>query len=260
MALSPAPTPVARPHPLRRVPTLKVPLGRASPLPGTVVSLLVHAAIIFGLVWLGRDVLSGGAGGAGEQGGGGGRGGAAGRLTFFTLPAVDPPQAELPPAPRVIPPPLPTIPTDLAIPTFEIPRDALVAPAQAAAPVSTSGTGTGGTGGGTGGRDGPGAGPGSGAAQGPGTGGEGGYIFPASPRWTIIPPANAPSEIKGRRLRVRFWVTADGRVTRVEVEPPIRDGAYRREFLERMREYLFVPATTRDGRRVASTTEIFITP
>jgi hypothetical protein len=247
-----------RPHPLRRVPTLKVPLGPSSPLPGTIVSLLVHTAIIVGLVWLGHDVLSGGAGGPGEQGGGGGRAGAGRTFTLFTLPALDPaPATELPPAPRVIPPPLASIPTDLAVPTFEIPREALSAPAPAATPVSTTGGGTGGTGGGTGGRDGPGTGPGSGAAQGPGTGGEGGYIFPASPRWTIVPPGSPPAGVRGQTYVVKFWVSIDGRVTRVEVDPPIRDAAYRREFMDRMKEYLFNPATS-NGQRVASVFSIRI--
>jgi len=61
-----------------------------------------------------------------------------------------------------------------------------------------------------------------------------------------------PGSVAGRTYRVRFWVAADGRVTRVEVEPPIAEAAYSREFQRRMLAYQFYPARTRDGRNVAS--------
>lgn len=106
---------------------------------------------------------------------------------------------------------------------------------------------------GTGGAVGPGARPGSGigSGEGSGTGGEGDYIDIASPRTMIVPP-KAPGSVAGHTYRVRFWVGADGRVTRVEIDPPIVDEAYRREFLARMLAYQFVPARTRDKRNVAS--------
>jgi len=72
-------------------------------------------------------------------------------------------------------------------------------------------------------------------------------------------PPGAPREARGRH-EVRFWVTADGRVTRVEVTPPIKDSGYRREFTERMMGYLFDPATTRDGRRVESIASLVVYP
>jgi hypothetical protein len=113
---------------------------------------------------------------------------------------------------------------------------------------------------GSGGAPGPGASPGSGAgsAEGPGTGGEGDYIVIASPRTMILPP-QAPGSVAGRTYRVRFWVGADGRVTRVEVDPLIADEAYRREFLRRMLAYQFVPAQTR-GRNVASVYTVTLRP
>src|SRR5439155_546636 len=78
----------------------------------------------------------------------------------------------------------------------------------------------GGRGPGRGGAAGAGVGPGAGGAAGPGTGDEGGYIFVAAPRTAILPPlAKVPGSVAGRTYRVRFWVAADGRVTRVEVEP-----------------------------------------
>jgi len=55
-------------------------------------------------------------------------------------------------------------------------------------------------------------------------------------------------------------VTAEGRVTRVEVTPPIRDSGYRREFTERMMGYLFNPATTRDGRHVDYVASVTVIP
>jgi hypothetical protein len=113
-----------------------------------------------------------------------------------------------------------------------------------------------------GGAPGPGASPGrgTGATEGPGTGGEGDYIVIASPRTLILPP-QAPGSVAGHTYRVRFWVGADGRVTRVDVDPPIADEAYRREFLKRMLAYQFVPAQTkRDRRNVASVYTVTLQP
>jgi len=116
-----------------------------------------------------------------------------------------------------------------------------------------AGAATSGAGPGAGGSQGGGAGGGTGAAPGPGTGGEGGYIFVASPRTAILPPlARVPGSVAGRTYVVKFWVAADGRVTRVEIDPPIADAAYSREFQQRMMAYQFYPARTRDGRNVAS--------
>src|SRR5207247_2535558 len=69
-----------------------------------------------------------------------------------------------------------------------------------------------------------------------------------------LPPplAKVPGSVAGRTYVVKFWVAADGRVTRVEVDPPITDAAYSREFQQRMMAYQFYPARTRDGRNVAS--------
>src|SRR5207237_8652916 len=88
----------------------------------------------------------------------------------------------------------------------------------------------GGTGGAEGARAGGGPASGAGAGAGPGTGDEGGYILHAAPRTAILPPlAQVPGSVAGRTLRVSFWVAADGRVTRVEVDPPIGDARYDQE-------------------------------
>ena len=93
------------------------------------------------------------------------------------------------------------------------------------------------------------SGAGAGAGAGPGMGDEGGYILHAAPRTAILPPlAQVPGSVTGRTLRVSFWVAADGRVTRVAVDPPIADAAYNREFQRRMMAYQFYPAHTRGGR------------
>jgi hypothetical protein len=84
-------------------------------------------------------------------------------------------------------------------------------------------------------------------------GAESDYIFVASPRTAILPPlAKVPGSVAGRSYRIRFSVAADGRVIRVDVDPPITDETYRRDFLDRMMAYRFYPARTRDGRNVAS--------
>ena len=99
---------------------------------------------------------------------------------------------------------------------------------------------------------GPGAEPGPGVL-GPGTGGGGDYISVASPRALILPPlGRVPGAVAGRTYRIRFWVAADGRVTRVEIDPPVPDAGYRRDLLERMLAYQFHPARTRSGTPVAS--------
>jgi hypothetical protein len=57
--------------------------------------------------------------------------------------------------------------------------------------------------------------------------------------------------VAGRWYHVKFWVAADGRVTRVDVDPPIVAAGYGREFQQHMMAYRFYPAHTRDGRNVA---------
>jgi len=111
---------------------------------------------------------------------------------------------------------------------------------------------SGGTGGAEGARAGGGPATGTGGGTGPGTGDEGGYILHAAPRTAILPPlAQVPGSVAGRTLRVSFWVAADGRVTRVAVDPPIADAAYNREIQRRMLAYQFYPAHTRGGRTLA---------
>lgn len=168
-------------------------------------------------------------------------------MNFFTMPAP-------PPAPAAI-----DVPAAPVVPAARVPELTSVkldVPdiAPPAVPVTPPVAGTG-VAGASAGKTGVGAGAanGAGVALGPGTGGEGDYIFVASPRTAILPPlAKVPGTVAGHTYRIRFWVAADGRVTRVEIDPPMPDEAYRREFLDRMMAYRFYPARSRDGASIAS--------
>ena len=218
------------PLPLPAAPRLSLPVTRRRLAPGALVSLAVHAALVGALLWQSAARLA--QLGTGSAGGGGERP----AVNFFALPAPAPAAVELPPTPRVQLTALP--------PLQEIKLDV-----PAIAPALESAAAPGGAASGGGGQ---GAGPGTGSAAGPGSGGGGDYII-ASPRTAILPPlAKVPGSVAGRTYRVRFWVSADGRVTRVEVDPPIRDEAYRQDLVQRMMAYKFNPARTRDGANVSS--------
>jgi len=215
------------------LPGLRLPLPSRGVAPGAAFAVLVHVGIIGVLLAGGRELT--------------------GRVTatpasdavnFFVLPRATPASVDVALAPHV---PL----VDLSglrriaieLPPVDLPRATLPLPV---VPVS------GGTGGAEGARAGGGPASGAGAGAGPGTGDEGGYILHAAPRTAILPPlAQVPGSVAGRTLRVSFWVAADGRVTRVEVDPPIADAAYNREFERRMMAYQFYPAHTRGGRTLA---------
>jgi hypothetical protein len=214
------------------LPGLRLPLSRRRLGPGAALAAVAHA-VLLGLLVVGRERRP--VARAAES--------SAGRLNFFALPAAGPAQVDVAPMPPVPSSDL-TMLRDipLELPAVDLVQNALPPPS------------VGGGGGGGGGGPGPGAGLGGGvgAATGPGTGAEAGYIFPASPRTAILPPlAKVPGSVAGRWYHVRFWVAADGRVTQVEVDPPIADAAYGREFQQHMMAYRFYPAHTRDGRNVA---------
>ena len=214
---------------------LGLPLAPRRTAPSAWLSLVLHGALIAALVWAGAVRLK--KPGTGPTGGGGG--GGRPPVNFFVLPPGAPAAVDIAATPSVHLanlPPLSQIKVDL--PRVDFGPDS-----------------------GVGGAPGPGAspGPGTGSAEGPGTGGEGDYIVIASPRTAILPPlAKVPGSVAGHTYRVRFWVGADGRVIRVEIDPPVTDEAYRREFLARMLTYQFVPAQTRDKRNVASVVTVTI--
>ena len=249
MTSSPAPRPVFDRYAL--------PLPRRREGPAAALSFIVHVTIAVLVLWRGAALFeNGGGGGSGPRGGGGGGGRPA--VSYFALPTTPAAQAhETRPAPAV------TVPT-VAPPVAEPVKLDVPPPTIALTPPVAVGTGDGTTGGpgqgpGSGGGTGTGTGTGTGADAGPGSGGSASDIFAATPRWAIMAPPGAPREARGRH-EVRFWVTADGRVTRVEVTPPIKDSGYRREFTERMMGYLFNPATTRDGRRIDYVASLVVYP
>ena len=225
------------------LPGLRLPLGRRRLAPGGVLAALAHAAIIGLLVAAGRNTPAR-APGYGEDArlGGGAR-----HVNFFALPAAAPAQVDVAPAPRVAASALSSLRTiHVDLPPVSLAPEPL--------PVTAPLAGYGGPGGAAAGAGGKGTGLGgaAGAGVGPGTGDEAGYIFPASPRTAILPPlVKVPGPVAGHWYRVRFWVSADGSVTQVEVDPPIPDAAYGREFQQHMMAYRFYPAHTRDGRNVA---------
>lgn len=238
---------------------------------GVVLSIALHLLLgLLILVPLRHDferVLLIGPNRPGTAGGGGGGGG---RVAYITLPApaasarvaveVTPPKptppvtvTPTPVPPTVIPPPVP----EEKSPAVPVPA----APATAASPDSVAGVGPG-TGGGAGGGNGGGIGPGNGAGSGPGNGtgvGEGGTGTPPIPRQYIIPPQDAPKELRGKEIRVTSYIDANGKVERVEFHPEISDGGYARRLREAMLNYRFKPATDAQRHAIASTFETVVT-
>ena len=171
-------------------------------------------------------------------------------MSWFALPAPSRPQAQdIPAAPDV------TVPT-LATPVPEAVKIDVPLATVSLTPPAPVGTGAGTTGGpgqgpGTGGGKGTGTGPGAGPDSGSGSGGDGDYIVPASLHGLIIPPDCARGEFV-----VRFWVEADGRVSRVDVNPRPKEAGCYRELMTQMKAYQFRPAKTRAGVPVASVFQI----
>jgi hypothetical protein len=123
---------------------------------------------------------------------------------------------------------------------------------------ATSGTGQGsgsgadsGAGGGSGGGTGGGTGPGEGLGVGPGSGGDSTDIAPPQLRNWVPPMERPPKELRGRTIRVTFWVSADGRVDKFETDPEIEDRDYLEKFSEIVMKTRFRPARTRSGVPVA---------
>jgi hypothetical protein len=219
------------------LPGLRLPLPSRGVAPGAVLAVLVHASVIGALVIR-----------AHAPAGRAPRSAAPDAVNFFLLPRGAPATVDVALAPHV---PLADLSglrrLTVELPPVELPRSTLPLPMVRVSD-GTSGAAAAGAGGGPG-TD---AGAGAGAGAGPGTGDEAGYILHAAPRTAILPPlAQVPGSVAGRTLRVSFWVAADGRVTRVEVDPPIADAAYNREFRLRMLAYQFYPAHTRGGRTLA---------
>ena len=238
-----------------------LPLPQRREGPAAALSVLAHVAIAILVLWRGAALFAnGGGGGSGPRGGGGGGGRPA--VSWFALPLPAPPaRAEnVPPAAAVTVPMVALVTEPVKI---HIPAPTLVV-TPPPTPTAVVGTGDGTTGGpgqgpGSSGGTGTGSGTGTGADTGPGSGDSASDIFGPTPRLVPTIPAGAPPEER-KKHEVRFWIRADGRVTRIEVSPPIRDSGYRRVFMETMWNFVFSPAKTRDGRPLDYVYSIVVSP
>jgi hypothetical protein len=175
------------------------------------------------------------------------------RVTYLALPAVQAPSAadQTRPARRLPPPSVRLQMQEL--PTVTSVADAVsLEPLAANVPVGRIGGLAGSGRSGVAGFSGP-------FAGGAGVGRGGNEVFPPQARYSILPPLPRPASVRGKTFRVHFWVDAQGKVTRVDVNPPIPDGEYRKQFVQLMYQYTFAPALRPDGTPVAGETVLTIT-
>ena len=224
---------------------------------GAAVSLILHAVLLV-LILRGTvdAILATSAAGNPllAPGGGGGGGGGGQGPRYISLPPL-PAAAATAVAQKPIVPPTEVAPP-IPVPTAAEPTPEVVvsqADSVPTAALAPAGGGTGpGSGGGSGGGTGGGVGPGTGAGSGPGTGGGGAGGTGREPQWTYgtFFFEKTPKDLRGVTLQVTFHVGVDGRVTRVDTEPEIKDREYARRFEERALTYRFKPARNAEGAAV----------
>lgn len=241
--------------------------GRRS---GAVVSVVVHAVIIFLLIipfFMPRNVIrrmQQGAGGAGPAGGGGGGtrgtgGQSVEKIQFVrvspnpvptptTLPPVVPPPKV---TPKVEPPkPEPVRPPEVPKPQSAAPAAPVtVASAETGVGGGSGSDGSAGAGPGSGGGVGAGVGTGRGSGVGPGTGGGTQANYPPMPVEFFLPPMPPPSRVRGHRFVAEFDVDSTGRVIAFDFTPT-RDGEYNKRIAQVLRNMRFRPGTGPDGAPV----------
>lgn len=224
-------------------------------------SLLLHAGLLTLVVVIGHEKgqIAGEAGEAGTQGGGGGGGGSPGRaqsdVTYYVTIA---PLSDAMVDPLALPEVVPIEPLSVDVP----PPPLIEVPPAAVPDIALGGGGTGtgegpgqgsgigpGSGSGSGGGSGSGTGTGTGAGSGPGSG-AGGTIRPPAPTAMIIPPM-APSNLRGRTVRLRLMVDERGRVGSVQLLATSGNGRYDRELRRAAEGWLFHPARDVNGRAIA---------
>ena len=241
----------------RRVqyPEGRLPETRVSFKGGTTTSMVVHGLLVLIIIWSGIEAanwLAGTGPGTGPAGGGGGGTGSA--VTYVEIPAyVSQTRGVRSSEPetdgvtfRMIQPQVKTIERPIQQERFPQPLARL-------APAVWRGRGggsqsSGGAGPGSGGGVGSGRGTGIGSNAGPGTGGGRGAVLAPEPRSVVYPVETPPQTLSGRELVIHFWVDSRGRVTKVEIDPPLEDTEYRRKLLESLRQWVFYPARTAEGR------------
>lgn len=226
-------------------PPFRLPRSRRRP-GGFIAAVVLHGVILFLITRFGVQwVLGSGTDRFGVRGGGGGAGGS---VHLVDLPAAAPPAPAAPvqqPAVRTVPPPTIDPAATLTPPPLAL-LPTRMSPVVAAVGVAAEGTA--GQGPGTGGGTGAGVGTGVGNDSGPGSGGDGAYITLPGTRVLIFPPDCARG-----RFTVQFSISAEGHVTGVTVDPQPKDAGCRQQMLEKMKQYEFSPARTRDGKAVAVT-------
>ncbi len=214
---------------------------------GVLLSAALHVAVVLLLIWSGaRLVLNERAPGS-ERGRGGGGGGGSRTLLMYVSPA--PPAVPAPPTEVTVP-----VLSAVVIPVPQIRLPAVLPPP----PPQLGGVGSG-LGSGQGSGTGPGAGSGSGGGTGSGHGtgvgpdsGGGGQFYPPTPRTVLVPPQHVPGALRGRVITAIFDISSRGEVTGVALDPMPRDREFAAEFLTKLRQYVFTPARTVDGRPVAA--------
>jgi protein TonB len=266
---------------VRRLPAATLPRGVKRGRGWTMLSVLLHAAILL-LLLLPPALHTGdvqeiaqGAGGPGPAGGGGGgrMGGGAPlteRVRYVALaPAPTPAPVTKPVLPPIVTPPKPVIKP--AVPTPPVkqepkpvaPTPEPKAPAAPAASVGTGTTGGNGTTGGAGAGAGPGSGggvgsgvgSGRGSGVGPGTGGGTQANFPPSPIDVFIPPLPMPGKVRGFHLVAQFDVDSTGKVLGF-VFTPTPDGGYNRKLDAVFKGFKFRPGTLPDGTPIRMKAQI----
>ena len=250
----------------RRVqyPEARLPETRISFKGGTTTSMVVHGLLVLIIIWTGIQTanrLAGTGPGTGPAGGGGGGTGSA--VTYVEIPAyisqergvrAQEPETEGVEF-RMLQPEVKTI-------TRPIQQERFPQQLARVAPAVWRGRGggsesSGGAGPGSGGGVGSGTGTGIGSNTGPGTGGGRGAVLAPEPRAVVYPVVEPPQSLSGVELVIHFWVDARGRVTKVEIDPPLEDGPYRRKLIESLSQWMFYPARTAEGR--ATEGELIVT-
>jgi protein TonB len=235
---------------------------------GAVISVVVHALIIFLLIapfFVPRNAIrrmQQGAGGAGPSGGGGGgTRGTGGRTvekiqfvrvsptpvpTPTTLPPIVPLPAKV--TPKVEPPkPQPVQPPAVPKPQSAAPVESITVASAETGVGGGSGTdGSAGAGPGSGGGVGAGVGTGRGSGVGPGTGGGTQANYPPVPIEFFLPPLPAPSSVRGLHFVAEFDVDSTGRVLAFDFTRT-RDGDYNKRIESVLRSMRFRPGTGPDG-------------
>ena len=239
-------------------PATAIPATRDRKRTGTIISILLHALLIWFLLRPealntnpNLKEIAQGAGGAGPAGGGGGGNSGTGSIHYVTVaPPPKPTPVPVPTPQVVIEPPKPVEPV---IPPLEMPKMATEkVEVKVQSPIVGAGGGTGadgtnGNGPGTGGGIGSGIGTGRGSGIGPGTGGGTQENYPPSPTELFIPPMPVPSSVKGFHLTVNFDIDEKGKIVGLPLFTPTKDGGYNRKLQEYLKTFKFRPGHTPQG-------------